>query len=51
MLHYDILSLNIGGTTKGWTAVEGAESYAISTKPINELIKKIKIKENSLIET
>lgn len=45
---YDVMSLDIGSATRDFRSVPGASEYAISTRPISELVKKIE-KEESLL--
>ena len=48
---YDYLILNIGSRTRDVSTTPGVEELAISTRPINSLLKKIEAKETTLIET
>lgn len=51
IVEYDILALNLGSKTKGTTGkhtVEGVWEYSLTTRPINELLPKIIVKENKL---
>ena len=50
-LPYDILALNIGSKTRGAEDVPGVWEHSLSTRPINELIPKITVKEQSLLES
>ena len=51
VVDYDILALNLGSKTKGTTGkhtVEGVWEYSLTTRPINDLLPKIIVKENKL---
>ena len=44
-LDYDVLALNLGSKTKGTTGVntiEGVWEHSLTTRPINDLLPKIK---------
>ncbi len=47
---YDVMSLDIGSTTRDFRSVPGALEYAISTRPISELVKKIENEESLLLK-
>ena len=38
---YDILALNVGSRTRGIETLKGVHEYALTTRPINELLNKI----------
>ncbi len=48
-LKYDALGLNVGSRTRGALEVPGVEKYSLTTRPINDLLGKIKMKEAKLI--
>ena len=51
VVDYDILALNLGSKTKGTTGkhtIEGVWEYSLTTRPINDLLPKIIVKENKL---
>ena len=47
---YDILALNVGSRTRGGEAIKGVWEHSLTTRPINELLKKIEDKEKDLVE-
>ena len=47
---FDVVSLDIGSTTRDFTTVPGAQQYSISTRPISELVRQIQILEEKLIK-
>jgi selenide,water dikinase len=44
-LAYDILAVNVGSKTKDTGGVKGAWEHSLTTRPINELLPKIRAKE------
>lgn len=42
---YDVLALNIGSRTRHSYSIEGVKEYALTTRPINEILSKIQKKE------
>ena len=42
---YDYLALNVGSRTRGANEVKGVNEYSLTTRPINDLLDKIKNKE------
>eukprot|EP00804_Cyclotella_cryptica_P004811 CCRYP_004899-RB/>CCRYP_004899-RB protein AED:0.18 eAED:0.18 QI:151/0.8/0.83/1/0.8/0.83/6/2248/608 len=47
---FDVVSIDIGSTTRDFTTVPGASQYCISTRPISDLVRRIEIEEDRLIE-
>lgn len=48
-LPYDVLCLNVGSVTRDANNVPGIWEHALTTRPINDLLGKIKRKEEELI--
>ena len=46
---YDVLALNLGSRTRGADETPGVWEHSLTTRPINELLNKIKAKEEYLI--
>jgi len=44
-LDYDVLAVNVGSKTKDTGNIKGVWEHALTTRPINDLIPKIRIKE------
>lgn len=44
-LDYDILAINVGSKTKDTGGVKGAWEHSLTTRPINDLLPKIRTKE------
>jgi len=47
-MEYDVLALNVGSRTKTTMQKEeirGVTEYALTTRPINDILNKIKVKE------
>lgn len=49
-VHYDVLALNVGSRTRGAREVKGVDEYSLTTRPINDLLDKITVKEQHLIK-
>jgi NADH dehydrogenase FAD-containing subunit len=47
---FDVVSIDIGSTTRDFTTVPGANRYCISTRPISDLVRRIEIEEARLKE-
>jgi len=45
---FDVISFDIGSTTRGFTSVPGAREHAISTRPISELVLRVQREEDKL---
>ena len=48
---FDVISLDIGSTTRDFSSIPGASQYTISTRPISELVQRIEREEEALKET
>ena len=48
-LEYDILAVNVGSRTRGAETTTGVWENSLTTRPINELLGKIEVKEQQLI--
>lgn len=48
VFEYDALAVNVGSRTRAAGQVEGVWDYALTTRPINDLLPKIVKKENEL---
>jgi NADH dehydrogenase FAD-containing subunit len=44
-LDYDVLAINCGSRTKDTQNLSGVKEYALTTRPINEILNKIKKRE------
>lgn len=49
-VEYDVLAINVGSRTRGAEQTPGVWEHSLTTRPINELLNKIKRKEEYLIE-
>lgn len=47
-LEYDVLALNVGSKTKDTNNVKGVWEHSLTTRPINDLLGKIRAKEDEL---
>ena len=47
---FDVVSIDIGSTTRQFTTVPGASQYCISTRPISDLVRRIEVEERLLME-
>jgi NADH dehydrogenase FAD-containing subunit len=47
---FDVVSIDIGSTTRDFTTVPGANRYCISTRPISDLVRRIETEEVRLKE-
>ncbi|KAL9181548.1 hypothetical protein ACHAXT_010353 [Thalassiosira profunda] len=47
---FDVVSLDIGSTTRAFTSIPGASEYTISTRPISDLVTRIEKEEEMLKE-
>ena len=47
-LEYDVLALNVGSKTRDSNNVPGVWDFSLTTRPINHLIPKITVKEQTL---
>lgn len=47
-LDYDVLSVNVGSKTRGTKTVPGIWEHSLTTRPINELLPKIHVREQEL---
>lgn len=45
---YDVLALNVGSRTRDGFSTPGVDEFALTTRPINELLGKIERKEKAL---
>ena len=45
---FDVISFDIGSTTRGFASVPGAKEYAISTRPISELVLRVQVEEDKM---
>jgi selenide,water dikinase len=50
ILEYDVLAVNVGSRTKAMSSIPGVWEYSLTTRPINDLLPKIRNKENELKE-
>lgn len=54
ILEYDVLCLNVGSRTRGAednkSMIKGVKEYSLTTRPINDILRKIEEKETSLKE-
>ena len=47
---YDALAVNVGSRTRGANEVSGVNEFSLTTRPINDLLGKIEVKEAQLIK-
>ena len=47
---FDVVSIDIGSTTRSFTSIPGASQYTISTRPISDLVSRIENEEEVLKE-
>ncbi|KAL7537342.1 hypothetical protein ACHAXR_007752 [Thalassiosira sp. AJA248-18] len=47
---FDVVSVDIGSTTRDFTVIPGAGEYTISTRPISDLVSRIQEEEGALKE-
>ena len=47
---FDVISIDIGSTTRDFNTVPGASKFCISTRPISALVRRIEIEESLLQE-
>ena len=47
---FDVISIDIGSTTRDFTSIPGASKYTISTRPISDLVLRIEKEEEILKE-
>lgn len=47
---FDVVSIDIGSTTRQFTTVSGASRYCISTRPISDLVRRIEAEERIVME-
>ena len=47
---FDVISIDIGSTTRDFTTLPGVSEYCIPTRPISDLIRRIEIVEAHLLE-
>ena len=45
---YDVLALNVGSKTRGAQQTTGVWEHSLTTRPINDLIPKITLKEQEV---
>ena len=50
LLPFDLVSIDIGSTTRAYTVIPGAEKYTISTRPISDLVLRIQQEEEEMIK-
>lgn len=50
-MKYDLLAVNVGSRTRNANDIKGVNEFALSTRPINDLLGKIERKEKQLIES
>lgn len=43
---FDVVSVDIGSTTRDFTSIPGANQYTISTRPISDLVRRIEIEDD-----
>ena len=48
-IDYDVLVVNVGSKTKDTENVKGVWEHALTTRPINDMLSKIKNKENQFL--
>lgn len=47
---FDVVSIDIGSTTRDFTTIPGVHKYCISTRPISDLVQQIEAEEARLKE-
>ena len=47
---FDVVSVDIGSTTRNYTSIPGANEYSVSTRPISDLVLRIEKEEEALKE-
>jgi NADH dehydrogenase FAD-containing subunit len=47
---FDVVSVDIGSTTRNYTSIPGANEYSVSTRPISDLVLRIEKEEETLKE-
>jgi NADH dehydrogenase FAD-containing subunit len=47
---FDVVSVDIGSTTRDFTTISGAQQYTISTRPISDMVRRIEEEEEILKE-
>lgn len=47
---FDVVSIDIGSTTRDFRKVPGASQYCISTRPISDLVRRIEVEESRWME-
>jgi len=47
---FDVVSIDIGSTTRDFTSIPGAKQYTISTRPISDLVRRIEIEDDLIKE-
>ena len=47
---FDVVSVDIGSTTRAYTSIHGAKQYTISTRPISDLVLRIQQEEEEMIK-
>ncbi|KAL3822739.1 hypothetical protein ACHAXA_001004 [Cyclostephanos tholiformis] len=47
---FDVVSIDIGSTTRNFTSTPGAERYTISTRPISDLVRRIQYEDSVIHE-
>ena len=47
---FDVVSVDIGSTTRDHVSIPGASEYTISTRPISDLVRRIQKEEEILKE-
>ena len=50
IVDYDVLALNIGSKTKDTGNIKGVVEHSLTTRPINDLLPKIRKREAELLE-
>ena len=47
---FDVVSVDIGSTTRDYTSIPGAERFTISTRPISDLVRRIQAEDDLIKE-
>jgi selenide,water dikinase len=47
---FDVVSVDIGSTTRDFTSIPGADRYTISTRPISDLVRRIQAEDDVIKE-
>ena len=49
--NYDLLAVNVGSRTRGTNITPGVKEHSLQTRPINDLLGKIELREAELVRT